>query len=114
MITIVAFACAAAAGALARAEIGRRANRPGGLAWGTVIVNVTGSFALGLAHGIGRPLLTVLGVGGLGAYTTFSSFARDAVALVEFKRVAAAAFYVVVTLTLGIGAAALGIALSHQ
>ena len=69
--------------ALARAEAGRRWNRHDGLAVGTLIVNVTGSFLLGLLSNATPTTMTVVGVGGLGAYTTFSSFARDAVALVS-------------------------------
>lgn len=57
-------------------------------------------------------MLTVLGVGGLGAYTTFSSFARDAVALVERRRILLGALYVVLSCGLGLAAAALGLALA--
>lgn len=112
MITAVAFAVAAATGALARAEAGRRWNRHGGFAAGTFAVNVTGAFLLGLLHVVAPPVVTALGVGGLGAYTTFSSFARDAVALVEGRRLALAAAYVVATCTVGIAAAAAGVALA--
>ena len=74
MITAIAFAVAAAAGALARAEASRRWNRRGGLAAGTLVVNATGSLLLGLMSGWTGPGFTVLGVGALGAFTTFSSF----------------------------------------
>lgn len=111
MITAVGFVVAAAAGALLRAEAGRRWNRHGGVAVGTLVVNVTGSFLLGLAREVAPPAVTVLGVGGLGAYTTFSSFARDAAALGEGGRVALAGVYVAVTCGLGIAAAALGVAI---
>ena len=47
MITAAAFVAAAVAGALARAEAGRRWNRHNGLAVGTLLVNITGSFLLG-------------------------------------------------------------------
>lgn len=111
MITAVAFAAAAAVGALARAEAGRRWNRHEGLALGTLVVNVTGSFLLGLVSDLTTPTLTIVGVGALGAYTTFSSFARDTVALVELGRVRLAAFYVGASCTLGIAAAATGVAI---
>jgi CrcB protein len=111
MIAAVAFVVAAAAGALARAELGRRWNRHDGFPAGTVVVNVTGSFALGLLADTAPPMLTVFGVAGLGAYTTFSSFARDTVALAETKAIAVAAGYVVITCIAGIGAAAVGVAL---
>jgi fluoride ion exporter CrcB/FEX len=47
-----------------------------------LLVNVVGSFLLGLLHDVHPPVSTVLAVGGLGAFTTFSSFTSDAVALV--------------------------------
>jgi CrcB protein len=112
VITVIAFVAAAIVGALARAEAGRRWNRHDGLAIGTLIVNITGSFLLGLLAGVGPPTVTVLGVGGLGAYTTFSSFARDAIALVERRRAALMAIYVVATCVLGVVAASAGVALA--
>lgn len=112
MITAVAFVVAAAAGAAARAEAGRRWNRHDGAPVGTIVVNVTGSFLLGLLVNSAPPAITVLGVAGLGAYTTFSSFARDAVALIEQGQVALAAAYVGATLSLGIAAAAIGVAVA--
>lgn len=110
MITAITFIVAAAIGALVRAEAGRRWNRHDGFPLGTLIVNVTGSFMLGLVSEVTPPAITVLGVAGLGAYTTFSSFARDAVALAETKTVMLAAVYVSFSCLLGIGAAAAGAA----
>ncbi len=55
-------------GAYARFVVGGR--------WGTLVVNVTGSFVLGLLTGLtvtGDALL-LLGTGFLGAYTTFSTW----------------------------------------
>jgi CrcB protein len=112
VITAAAFAVAAAVGALARAELGRRWNRSDGFPVGTLVVNVTGSLLLGLVHDVSPPLLTVLGVGALGTYTTFSSFARDAVALAELRQIALATAYVTLTCGAGIAAAAVGVALS--
>lgn len=112
MITAVAFVVAAASGAVARAEAGRRWNRHDGMPVGTLVVNVTGSFLLGLLANVAPPTLTVLGVGGLGAYTTFSSFARDAVALSEVREIPLAVVYVVLTCVLGITAAAFGVAIA--
>jgi CrcB protein len=112
VITVIAFVVAAALGALGRAEAGRRWNRHDGLAVGTFVVNVTGSFLLGLLAGVGPPVATVVGVGGLGAYTTFSSFARDAVALAERRRTALLAVYVVATCLFGVAAAWAGVALA--
>ena len=112
MITALAFVAAAAVGALARAEAGRRWNRHEGLAIGTLAVKVSGSFLLGLLANVAPPMLTVLGVGGLGAYTTFSSFGHDVVALVERRHILRAALYIVLSCGLGLGAAALGLTLA--
>ena len=113
MITAAAFVAAAIAGALARAEAGRRWNRHDGFAVGTLIVNVTGSFMLGLLSDMAPTTMTVVGVGGLGAYTTFSSFARDAVALAELRRLTTAALYVAATCVLGLAFAAVGVAIAN-
>lgn len=59
----------------------------GGAVWGTLLVNVTGAFALGLLvarleHGDYHPLLRpFLAVGLLGGWTTYSTFALDGHAL---------------------------------
>ena len=110
--TAVGFTAAAMAGTLARAEAGRRWNRHGGLPLGTLAVNVSGSFLLGLLHDATPALVTALGVGALGAFTTFSSFARDAVALADQRRVPLAVAYVAGTCVAGIAAAALGLSLA--
>ncbi|MCD9153818.1 fluoride efflux transporter FluC [Aeromicrobium duanguangcaii] len=54
---------------------------------GTLLVNVTGSFLLGLVvalsgdHGVGADLRSVVGTGLLGGYTTFSAASVEAVSL---------------------------------
>ena len=68
-------------------------------------INVTGSFALGLLAHASSFFATVVGTGLLGAYTTFSSFARDIVGLWERDARAAAAVYAVATLIVGVAAA---------
>jgi len=110
----VLFVLAAAAGTIARAEINRWLNRPNGFPFGTLVVNVTGSFLLGLAADIAPPALTVLGVGGLGAYTTFSGLAGDAIALAARRRATSAALYVAFSCVGGIAAAACGLAVSRS
>ena len=112
MITATAFVVAAAAGAVCRFALGHTLNRPRRVAYGTVVVNVTGSFALGILHGLSGPAATIVGTGAIGAYTTFSSFARDAVALVEAGRPGAAAGYVAATCAACVAAAWTGLSLS--
>ena len=84
----------------------------------TLLINVTGSFALGLlvswgATKVSRDLGSALGIGFLGAYTTFSTFSVDATLLGDQGRVPAAALYVAASVGLGIAAAVLGVALGR-
>lgn len=60
--------------------------------WGVTVVNVSGSFAIGLLAGVlpsGHPLLAVLGIGLLGGYTTFSAASYDTVRLLRRGRIVA-------------------------
>lgn len=60
--------------------------------WGIMLINLTGSFALGILVGLAldHPIASVLSVGFLGGYTTFSTASLDAVRLLAVKRTAAA------------------------
>ena len=111
MITVVAFALAAAGGAVARFGVGQVLNRPRSFAHGTLLVNVTGSFVLGVCHDLSGPAATIVGVAAIGAYTTFSSFVRDAIALAEAGRSTLAAVYVALTCAACVAAAAVGLSL---
>ena len=87
----VAFLVAAAVGASARYLLdGFVQDRTDGeFPWGTCVVNVSGSFVLGvitglaLYHGLGVDSKLVLGTGFCGAYTTFSTFTYETVRLAE-------------------------------
>ncbi len=85
---------------------------------GTLAVNVSGSFGLGLVsglviyHGLSGPPNLVLGTGLIGAYTTFSTFSFETVALLEEGEAALAARNVVLNAVVGAGAAAAGLALA--
>ena len=90
----------------------------GAFAWSTFVVNVTGSLAMGLlmawVWSMDRPhpwLRPFLGVGVLGGWTTFSSFALDGHAMVTAGHSGVAAAYVAGSLVLGITAVAAGLAL---
>jgi len=114
-LTSSAFVLLAGAGASVRFLAGRPNGRwPGGHV-GTMAVNVAGSFALGLLAGTGDATLTMVGTGGLGALTTFSTFAADAVGMTDTRvgrRNGRALGHIVNTLVLGVGAAALGLHLA--
>ena len=77
---------------------------------GTLLVNVVGSLLLGLLSGAGAPVPLVVGVGGLGALTTFSTFASDTLALARESRYRAVG-HVATTVVLGLGAALFGLAI---
>ncbi|ELZ10843.1 CrcB-like protein [Halovivax asiaticus JCM 14624] len=78
--------------------------------WPTLLVNVLGSFALGLLAfgGVGPATMQLLGVGCCGAFTTFSTFSVETVGLWERgeRRVATAN----AVGTLGCSLAGLGVA----
>jgi len=80
-------------------------------------VNVSGCLVLGvltglaLDHRIGATAGTIVGSGGIGAYTTFSTFSIETVRLAEGGRVDQALANVAATSFVGLAAAAAGIAL---
>lgn len=86
--------------------------------WGTFLINATGAFLLGLIsglalyHGLGHLPVAVVGTGFCGAYTTFSTFSYETVRLIEEGTVEAAVRNMAGSLTLGLAAAAAGIALA--
>ncbi|WP_040168120.1 fluoride efflux transporter FluC [Microbacterium gorillae] len=84
-----------------------------GFPWGILLVNVTGSFALGVVSGAlgSSELATVLGTGLLGGYTTFSSVAAMTALMLQRRLVAAALFNALGSLVLCVLTAILGVAL---
>lgn len=115
----IAFLVAAAIFAPARYLVdGFVQERTGGVfPWGTLVVNVTGCLVLGIVtglglyHGLGPTARTVVGTGGMGAYTTFSTFTFETVALVEGGERRVAVRYVAASFVVGLAAAAAGLAL---
>lgn len=92
MKLILAIAAGGALGAVGRHYVSAQAMKllGGGFPWGTVSVNVIGSFVLGvliesmaLRWSVGLELRAFLTVGVLGAFTTFSTFTLDFATLVE-------------------------------
>ena len=107
MLNVFGFTALAGAGAGLRFLATDR--WPGGHR-GTLLVNVAGSLILGLLAGTSAPVPVVVGVGGLGALTTFSTFAADTLDLAADRPVRAIA-HVLTTVVLGVTAAAAGLAL---
>ena len=60
--------------------------------WGIFVVNLSGSFALGVLTGLALedPVAGVWAVGFLGGYTTFSTASYDSVRLLRERRIGAA------------------------
>lgn len=93
-----------------RSRIGAR------LPWGTALINVSGSFVLGLLTGLatrGMPeaVLLVAGTGLLGGYTTFSAASVETVRLLQQHRWAASLLYGLGVLVLSVAAALIGLVL---
>ncbi len=111
MNTILAVAIGGAAGSVARYLLSTRVSQllGTGFPWGTLAVNVLGCTIYGAlievfarawsVGGTGRTLLTV---GFLGGFTTFSAFSFEVFALYERGQVVEAALYVVASVMLSI------------
>lgn len=86
-----------------------------GLPWGTLGVNVLGSFAIGAVTvlGLERAALSddlriALTVGLLGGFTTFSSFSLESVKMIEGGQWAYALLYISLSVILCLAATAAG------
>lgn len=85
--------------------------------WGTLLVNMTGAFAIGVLAGLaegsdglgGSSAWAFVVVGGLGSFTTVSSFSLQTLALAQGGEPLRAGLNVALSLTLCLGAAAAGI-----
>jgi CrcB protein len=118
IVTVVLVALAGAVGACGRvlvdAAFGDRR-----FPVGILVVNVIGSFVLGVVaglvryHGLGNEARLVFGVGLCGAFTTFSTFALDVVRLAQEERSRRVSAAYLLTSVLGsLAAAAVGLALT--
>ncbi len=93
----------------------------GSFPWATFLVNVTGALAMGVLfvwvltmsdpHPWLRPFL---GVGVLGGWTTFSTFAMDGHTLVQRGHPVLATAYVVGSLMVGLAAVGVGVTLGER
>ncbi|MDA8263122.1 MAG: fluoride efflux transporter CrcB [Actinomycetota bacterium] len=107
-----------ALGALSRYAISLALPTPAGkMPWGVFLINISGALALGFLltllveqfprSRMARPLM---GTGFIGAYTTFSTWMVDTVALVRGGAVATALAYLVLSLVSGLAAVVVGMA----
>ena len=120
---LIAIAAGGAFGAVGRYLVsGLAANLFGlGFPYGTLIVNVVGSFAMGVLVEVGAlvwspspEIRAMLVTGVLGAFTTFSTFSLDVVTLFERKAYAAAGLYLVLSVVLSIGMLIVGMRLMRM
>jgi len=116
VVIVLWVALAGGVGAVARFVLdGSVRSRVASFPVGTMVVNVTGSFVLGvvtgltLAHVVPEELRLVVGTGFCGGYTTFSTASFETVRLVEQRRVGAALLNGVGTLVVTVCVAGLGL-----
>ncbi len=118
MNALLAVAVGGAAGSVARYLVVLGCVRLCGplFPWGTLAVNVAGSFVMGIVAALlfrfGAAAETVrhlVMVGFLGGFTTFSSFSLDVVGLAQRGETAAAAAYVLASVVFSVGGLLVGL-----
>jgi CrcB protein len=84
--------------------------------WGTLTVNVAGSFVLGLVIGLpADPAVTaLLGTGFCGALTTYSTFSYETLRLARGSARFYAGMNVIASVVAGLGAAGLGLLVAQS
>ena len=104
---IAAVAIGGALGSVARYLAGIGIGRIVGLGfpWGTLIINIAGSFLIGLfielfalRLNLSQPLRVLITVGFCGGFTTFSTFSLESWLLVERGQMGEAMFYIIAAL----------------
>lgn len=120
-VTLLHVALGGALGASARYLTGLAALRllGAGFPWGTVIVNIVGSFAMGLlvvtlAQLGATRFAPLLMTGLLGGFTTFSAFSLDAVTLFERGDAFEAVLYIVASVLLSLAALCAGLLIARS
>lgn len=79
--------------------------------FGISTINILGSFVIGLSVGSGDNVKALVALGFAGAFTTWSTFMLDLYLEFELKQYKSAATNLLISLTLGLGAAWLGMQL---
>jgi fluoride exporter len=112
LLVLLAVGVVGGLGAIARflldGAVGARLGRD--LPFGTLAVNVSGAFALGILAGVALTgdAYRIAGTGFLGAFTTFSTWMFESHRLGEDGRLRDGALNIAVSLALGLAAAWLG------
>lgn len=79
--------------------------------YGISTINVLGSFIIGLSVGSGDNVKALVAIGFAGAFTTWSTFMLDLYLEFELKKYKSAIANLLISLSLGVGAAWLGMQL---
>ncbi len=112
VITALLVIVCGGAGAVARFAVDSlvQSQRLGEFPLGTLVVNLTGAFLLGLLVGLGTPrhTMTVLGTATLGSYTTFSTWMLETHRPAQDGEPALAWRNIIISIVCGLGAVALG------
>jgi fluoride exporter len=119
MLTL-AVALAAASGAVLRYVVDQflQHRTRGDFPYGTLLVNVAGSFVLGLVvglsahHGLDATPTIVIGAGFAGGFTTLSTWAWETLALAEAGELLEASLNIVGSIAAGLVAAGAGLAVA--
>lgn len=122
MIPALAVAAGGAVGSLLRYWVGLGAHHllGRGFPYGTLTVNIIGSFAIGVLYVLlveradSPELRALLMTGLIGGFTTFSAFSIDTLLLIEHGAVLKALANIALSLILCLGAAWIGLTLGRQ
>ncbi len=123
MNLVYAIAAGGAVGAVMRHLVARQIMKLAGVGFplGTLVVNVVGSFLMGvlvalLVHGwkVGAELRAFLMVGVLGGFTTFSTFSLEFVRLIGREEFGAATAYALASVVLAVTSVLVGIYIVHK
>lgn len=120
MTSLIQVALGGAIGASCRylTNVGAMRLLGSGFPYGTVMVNILGSFLMGVlvvafAHRGGNQFAPLLMTGVLGGFTTFSAFSLDAVNLYQRGDILLAATYVFGSVAVGFAALIVGMAIAR-
>lgn len=115
-LKLILVAVGGSLGAVARFVISNILNKSDNtIPIGTLLINLSGAFLLGLITGLksSEAVVLLFGIGFLGSFTTFSTLNLEATKL-RFKRKKASIFYIAITYSFGIFLALIGYVLGKM